>query len=630
MSLNLSNFIPRSGSTASVDRDLDMILTDSDLDELKSSPSNSPLVYVPPPFVETTVTTSTPAQGEDPRAAAAGAGHTAAGSNEDGVLTKFQLHALDVLHQLCALDDLYFKLASTMDDLPHPPDRATRKILLDREDLLVNPATGVRAKRTDRLSDLEEMVKRIATAQRDAENNLIPERLLGRLEKHHIAVLHNPDIVLGISTAVKDQVGLFVRRPEPNTNSQTTDRRIEPSMAGLGFCCFTFPRGVNDVDAQGFNDDLTFEHTYQGKQRLIVGLGIARVVNHSCRANVEWPFLNPLDFKTGTRGVGYMAAKLHRRAPLKAGDELFGFYGEKFGERLQSGRARSLTLRHCDPTHWLDCKCEHSRYHPGYPQSQPPQPNGPAHVHNLFGRCATPGPSSYPGTSDHPIADHSPDRSVLAERMSQSSIAGFDNRGSQSAQSLKRTPSQHVRASISKRRKTDHASTWDNADGDEYEYGQETDEDYTPEDEDDDDEGLTATTNDAMSHTRVPTASVRGSSRRVTAIRALSQAEAEEDESDRSVRRRTTSRQTADDGNAIHVRDNHLTHPANNVSISNRDIYDLMQRSQETLGRMEAQLAMQDEQLRALKTTMDNLARSNGKLLEAVIDQRRMLGQMER
>ncbi|WVF70786.1 hypothetical protein IAT40_005580 [Kwoniella sp. CBS 6097] len=617
--------LPRSSSTASVDHnpDLEIMITDSDLDELQSSPSNSPLIYVPPPC---SGPASTIQDGGDANASAGPGGGAPAQEAGDGDLTKFQMNALDVLHQLCALDDLYLKLISTMDELPRPPDRATRKILLDREDLLINPRTGVKAKRGDRSEDLERMISKIHLAQKDVEGNLIPDRLLRRLQKHYVTLINNRDIVLGVSTAVKNQIGVFFAQSDRYTTGGATKgpsgvgiggRNAGPSIAGLGFCCFTFPRGVNDVDAQGFNDDLTFEYTYQGKQRLIVGLGIARVINHSCRANVEWPFVNPLDFKTGIRGIGYMTAKLNRLAPLRAGDELFGFYGEKFAR--------------------LDCKCEPSRYHPANPQSdlQPqPQPQTRSHApeaitQSLFGHCATPGPSSRPAIpipNMHAVSDDTGQVNSF-ETQSPTPVSGFESRplGDESRSRKRVSTAEGERASVGKRRKMDYAFAWENAEEDEYEFGQETDDDYTPEDQDDDDDDPAfSLRSETRCSTRMPTSATQSSLRRVASTtRARGRSRTEEDELESNDEEKPASIVIAEEP-GHQSRESIDRRSVVSAVDAPRDVNDMLKHSQELLERMGNQLRAQMDQLETLRATMDTLVTSNGVLQQAMRDQQEM------
>ncbi|OCF41390.1 hypothetical protein I317_04781 [Kwoniella heveanensis CBS 569] len=625
--------LPRSSSTASVDRDLDFIVTDSDLDELQSSPSHSPNVRDSPPITGET-SAPAPASGQaqagpsNLTASDGPSGNAAQPREGDGILTKFQLNALTVLHQLCALDDLYLRLFSTMDELPHQPDRATWKILLEREDLLVNPATGDRAKRTDDADDLARMISKITDAQRNAQDNLIPDRLLRRLEKHYIAVLNNQDIVLGISTAVKNQVGLLVRsnhnRTEILRSGTTTTEDLAHSaahgvsnspVAGLGFCCFTFPRGVNDVDAQGFNDDLTFQQTYQGKQRLIMGLGIARVINHSCRANVEWPFINPLDFKTGVRGLGYMTAKLHGLAPLRAGDELFGFYGEKFAR--------------------LDCRCEFSKYHPPQPRS----PNVHASNRSLYGRCATPGPTSRPAIAEQTPAENDGLQAPPFETESPGSISAFVQRGPPNDGMIprKRAAPALQNTNPGKWGRRDHASVrreFENEEEYQVEFGQETDdEDYTPEDADKEDD-IPSVRGETMGPPRRPNSSVWRSSRSFTATRtARHPAVTEEDELDsdgEKVLGRSSIDNNGDDDEVVfanHVRSrNHTTatridHDSGDEARRCQDLDAMVRRGQAVLERMEAQLARQDREIREMGALVDTIATNSEELQQAVREQ---------
>ncbi|WRT64008.1 uncharacterized protein IL334_000935 [Kwoniella shivajii] len=315
-------------------------------------------------------------------------------------LAEEEQKALSVIHQLCAFEFLYMELFASLDGIDKLPARGSKTLRFERDWLYINPRTKEKAKRDDGVEDLEAMIRRITQSQRDAGDNVIPERYLRRIENNFLSALHNSHIRLGISKEIPDEVGLFVKsrsrsnrssssdssprpmqyaRKQPASNSTGTLSRIDylrrrdvnkadlqhydidkPNMKGIRFELFSFPRRVKEIEQMGFLDDLTFDYKHRsnpkGKKRnyILIGLGLARVINHHCKLHsVTWPFeSDALRFDDQITSLGYMAGrKLEVSKELKPGMEVFGYYSAEFAK--------------------LDCLCTCTDHHP-YPRPSSP------------------------------------------------------------------------------------------------------------------------------------------------------------------------------------------------------------------------------------------------------------------
>ncbi|WWC86104.1 uncharacterized protein L201_000975 [Kwoniella dendrophila CBS 6074] len=314
-------------------------------------------------------------------------------ANSNGLFTNKQ-EALEILHQLCAFEHILMEFFATLDGLDQVPVRSSTTLKYDRQELFINPQTKEPARRKDGIEVLEAIIKRITQSQRDlGEGNIIPESYLQKIEQNFISALQNTNLRLDISGAVPGQVGLFVKEEENpiedtsllgrllggnkdetienpsriellrEQNRQTKQPSVSlPDMKGIGFELFSLPAEINDIEKHGFNDDLTFNFTHnyirklkkKSENRVLMGLGMARVINHHCeRISVEWPLTgNHLNFNANTRNIGYMETRVEIEdiKHLKPGMEVFGFYSDEFAE-LNCTCDSIRHKDHIDPTH---------------------------------------------------------------------------------------------------------------------------------------------------------------------------------------------------------------------------------------------------------------------------------------
>ncbi|WWD18015.1 40S ribosomal protein S29 [Kwoniella shandongensis] len=288
-------------------------------------------------------------------------------------LSRRDILALEILHQLCAYEQLYHELFAAYFGLVKPAQRATEKYHYEVEELLINPRTGERVKGCDDRKTVIDMIRNIAHTQTKRQGNEIPNWWIGNVEANFINTLKNTDIKPRSCPEFGDQVGLFCSPTERPKRSRTmqkaaplklstpTKRSIngtlipvkgqdhldssssqvplpvthEVSLTGVSFVLFTFPRRVTKPSLYGFNDGLTFDHSYNGKDYVHLGLGVARMVNHSCEPNVEWDYDNapPPDFDTEIPGVAYMDVELEFTRDVKVGEQITAFYSENFAKK---------------------------------------------------------------------------------------------------------------------------------------------------------------------------------------------------------------------------------------------------------------------------------------------------------
>nr|XP_018267006.1 uncharacterized protein I303_00987 [Kwoniella dejecticola CBS 10117]OBR89164.1 hypothetical protein I303_00987 [Kwoniella dejecticola CBS 10117] len=273
-----------------------------------------------------------------------------------------EMRNIQILHQLCAFEYIFQEFFALLDGLVKPAIRATFRLYYDRKELFVNPTTRLPAKRDDNKHVLNYMITRITQSQRDLKGNLIPEFWLEKIESNFLSALSNTQLHLRSIPKFDNQVGLFARpapptllstlhrstidrrpptRPKSRSSTRirngfpgkdkliTATKKIDISLKGVEFVLFSFPENVDNVQALGFNDAMTFQEDFRGKPAICLGLGLARCINNY-----------------GNR--------------LIAGGQLFAFYSEEFARK--------------------QCQCPITRYH-GPPRRSPSI--GLPNVHNV-------------------------------------------------------------------------------------------------------------------------------------------------------------------------------------------------------------------------------------------------------
>ncbi|WWC99534.1 hypothetical protein V866_006437 [Kwoniella sp. B9012] len=256
------------------------------------------------------------------------------------LLTKNEKDTLSVLHQLCAFEHVLMEFFAGLDGLEIAPVRGSKIFKFDRKEMFDNSDTGRQARRNDEIGGLEGIIKRITHSQKFAKDNIIPEDYIDRIRDNFIAALRNPFLHLRESKEVPGQVGLFVKPAEPPSRIDVLTRRGKtPNMDGIRFELFAFPRKIKKPEEHGFLDDLTFDYKHkkpgekEGKNYVLMGLGMARVINHHCQnKSIEWLFdPNALKFENDCK-IGRMSSKLVKlpRRTLRPGMEIFGYYGDEF------------------------------------------------------------------------------------------------------------------------------------------------------------------------------------------------------------------------------------------------------------------------------------------------------------
>ncbi|OCF73662.1 hypothetical protein I204_05505 [Kwoniella mangroviensis CBS 8886] len=286
------------------------------------------------------------------------------------LLKKNDKDTLSVLHQLCAFEHVLMEFFAGLDGLKIAPVRGSKIFKFDRTEMFDNSDTWRQARRNDEIGGLERIIERIAHSQKVAKDNIIPEDYLDRIRDNFIAALRNPFLHLRESKEVPGQVGLFVKPAEaPSRIDVLTRKGKTPNMDGIRFELFAFPRKIKKPEEHGFLDDLTFDYKHkkpgekEGKNCVLMGLGMARVINHHCQnQSIEWLFeANALKFESDYK-IGRMSSKLVKlpRRMLKPGMEIFGYYGDEFAR--------------------LDCTCSSTSLHASTKENHA-APAGPSTHH---------------------------------------------------------------------------------------------------------------------------------------------------------------------------------------------------------------------------------------------------------
>ncbi|WVF70787.1 hypothetical protein IAT40_005581 [Kwoniella sp. CBS 6097] len=250
-------------------------------------------------------------------------------------LSKYE-RSIECLHQLCAFEHYFQRFFAILYGLKKASIRATFDLEYARIDWHHTPRS------TEPLNVLSYKLHRITRSQRRLEHNVIPEPWL----KAQIRMIGCPEIDgeagLGLGLTYNWQPPGMYRSTSHTPSYPTVD------LSAISFKLFSFPRGVDDVKSLGFNDSLTFDYTHvdpvtlRKEKRVLIGLGIARILNHSCRPNVEWSFENRSLRKSAWTlyssasddlDVMSMSVPISQTDPIRPGEELFAFYGEQFATK---------------------------------------------------------------------------------------------------------------------------------------------------------------------------------------------------------------------------------------------------------------------------------------------------------
>ncbi|KAK8865802.1 40S ribosomal protein S29 [Kwoniella newhampshirensis] len=285
-------------------------------------------------------------------------------------LSPKEREAVDILHQVCAYEQLLQELFATYFGLDKPAIRSSKVLYYESEGLLMNPKTGEALKGWDDRSTVLSMVRNIANQQGRREGNKIPDWWIKAVEANFVNALKNTDIRPRSCPEFDDQVGLFCRYPEQRRPfvARRTSGGYPPykkiSLKGIGFVLFSFPRHLPMSAIREFSPALTFDHYYRKKHYMLLGLGVARLLNHSCEPNVEWQFDDsPPDFEDADiPGVGYLSADLGAIKNIRPGEQILTFYSKQFGELTNSAKY-SLADRTMYRLAKDKCVCEHTKHH---------------------------------------------------------------------------------------------------------------------------------------------------------------------------------------------------------------------------------------------------------------------------
>ncbi|WRT64007.1 uncharacterized protein IL334_000934 [Kwoniella shivajii] len=257
------------------------------------------------------------------------------------LLDKSTQRDIDLLHQICALEDFYQRFMAVIYELDQPAMKATYQLDFGNKDLLKDPATGKYVSREDNPARLIEMLERITDCQRKSKDNLVTEVILGRLESTFIEFLRNTEVELRSCPKYNNGVGVFLIRQAFPKGKPTKDPPGKIDLRGIQLTLFTLPRGIDDAGRYGFNSALTFDRpddADERRQRLYLGLGVGRLVNHSCKYNIGWVLehsdMDALSQKSGN-GIGCATFDFKQVVDrTKPGDELSCYYSDYFAENL--------------------------------------------------------------------------------------------------------------------------------------------------------------------------------------------------------------------------------------------------------------------------------------------------------
>ncbi|WWC58446.1 uncharacterized protein I303_100987 [Kwoniella dejecticola CBS 10117] len=244
-------------------------------------------------------------------------------------------HAIRVLHQLCAFEQMFHDLIAVRDGVHRAPMRASLDLEMSYDGFLKRYHSDIRQGIKHSPSSLQKYFHTLTTHQVKQKDNIVPRKWLDLIETSFSVFASRPTVKLGINNGFDSaQIGLFADSNRSGGTCVGTG-----GIEGIRFVVFAFPESVHSVGEAGFEEGLTFEHNVEGKDITLIGLGPARTINRSCYPNVYWYFkkshLNHLS-GSSVDGIGYSAFPIRQVAgvSIRPGDELTAFYSEHFAEYL--------------------------------------------------------------------------------------------------------------------------------------------------------------------------------------------------------------------------------------------------------------------------------------------------------
>ncbi|OCF33280.1 hypothetical protein I316_05021 [Kwoniella heveanensis BCC8398] len=227
--------------------------------------------------------------------------------------------SIQCLHQLCAFEHCFQQFFAIRHGLKKSPVRATFELEYTHVDSLNTP----------RPFDSTEVLSK---------------KLHDIIENNFQRTLKNPGIRMMSCNDLDGQAGL--RTPYLSPPGLTVPLvQHTHDLSSVSFILFSFPHGLDDVKKLGFNHSLTFDHEFpylqtgMTEKRVFMGLGIARILNHSCQPNVAWSFEGRTPKKSvwsissaqfDDLDIMSMSVPISQVGPIKSGEQLFAFYGEDF------------------------------------------------------------------------------------------------------------------------------------------------------------------------------------------------------------------------------------------------------------------------------------------------------------
>ncbi|WRT64006.1 uncharacterized protein IL334_000933 [Kwoniella shivajii] len=233
-------------------------------------------------------------------------------------------NAIEVLHQLCAFEQAFQDILSTQYGLKRGPIKASLK----------TPSI-----------DLSPVMRcHFAHHQSSicSKRNLVSRKWLQIIEGVFQDFLFQYHVHLQPCPELDNQAGMYVSK------DYITGKSKSVKLSAIQFVLFSFPSEIDDVEELGFSNSLTFDYQQTGQDIVLIGLGPARAINHSCKPNVHWDFHDDaLAFEPNSplEDIGYMILPMTavEETPILPGHPLSAFYGDHFAKSF--------------------CVCKHTTYH---------------------------------------------------------------------------------------------------------------------------------------------------------------------------------------------------------------------------------------------------------------------------
>ncbi|WWC99532.1 hypothetical protein V866_006435 [Kwoniella sp. B9012] len=219
--------------------------------------------------------------------------------------------AIQVLHQLCAFEQVLYEVIAEKDGLKISPIKASLRVELDFDDI-IKPF----------------LVKVCATdTQLKKKDNIVPEHWI---EKSFLSFVSIGSLHLQSCPEIEGQIGLYQQNALPTETLRLKD---------LQFVVFSFPEEIDDISEAEFEEGLTFEHEVDGREITLIGLGPARTINHSCEPNVYWELeTETLDYLPdgSLPNIGFTCLPIDKVEGkfIDRGQQLTAFYSDYFAENL--------------------------------------------------------------------------------------------------------------------------------------------------------------------------------------------------------------------------------------------------------------------------------------------------------